>query len=349
MKDTSITRTAPATGGGRNRTDDRSRRPAARLARTVLFAAALAVASLTLLPPAPLLADFAVYRGPSHILSLFALPGQTVPFDLAAYSGNAPRFMVRYRVEAPDGVDVRLDEASRFNLTAPQSFGIFPVTFQEVPEQGLPEPLPYRVQLVVMHPASEVVDGRLAGYPVGMFPADDSGEPWTFEEPAGFVEVTDQNENTLLSDHITLGDLQCKLNAPYPHYLATHTALLVKLETLSDQLLQRGLPGDHIKVMSGFRTPEYNRAIGNHTTYSRHIAGDAADIFIDGDGNGAMDDLNHDGRINRKDAQVVLSIIDAMDHSETYASLVGGASAYRATHEHGPFVHVDTRGYPARW
>jgi len=309
----------------------------------------LAAAAFALVIPAPLRADFAVFRAPSHILSLFTLPGETVPFDLASYAGAAPKLLPRYRIEASSGIRVELGPDMKFLLTAPEAVGIYPVVFQEMTEPGVPQPLPYRVQLVVMRPATDARNGVLDGYPVGIYPTDDSHEPWTFERPQGFVEVTPENENTLLSDHITLADLQCHLQASYPHYLATQTALLVKLEGIADELLQRGLPGDHIKVMSGFRTPEYNRAIGNSTTYSRHIAGDAADIFIDKDGDGRMDDLNHDGRVNSRDARLLLALVEKMDASEAYGPLVGGASAYRANHEHGPFVHVDTRGYPARW
>ena len=126
-------------------------------------------------------------------------------------------------------------------------------------------------------------------------------------------------------------------------------ALLMKLEGLADEMLQRGLPGDHIKVLSAFRTPEYNRSVGNRTRFSRHIVGDAADIFVDSDGDDSMDDLNGDGRVNRRDAQLLLSLVDEMDASEAYAALVGGASAYRGNASHGPFVHVDTRGTLTRW
>jgi hypothetical protein len=309
----------------------------------------LAAAVIALVFPAPLRADFAVFRAPSHIMSLFALPGETVPFDLATYAGAAPQLLPRYRIEASPGIRVELGSDMKFLLTSPDEVGIYPVVFQEVTEPTVPQPLPYRVQLVVMRPANEAVNGVLDGYPVGRYPADDSSEPWAFQRPRGFIEVTPENENTLLSDHITLADLQCHLNAPFPHFLATQTSLLVKLEGIADELLQRGLPGDHIKVMSGFRTPEYNREIGNRTTFSRHIAGDAADIFIDKDGDGRMDDLNHDGRVNSRDARVLLALVEKMDDSEAYGPLVGGASAYRANREHGPFVHVDTRGYPARW
>lgn len=308
--------------------------------------AALCVAGLV--HPGRLCADFSVFRAPSHIVSLFALPGETIPFDLASYSGTSPRQLGRYRVDA-GGLTVERGKGV-FRVHAPQATGIYPIVFQETMKAGHTPPLPYRLQLVVMVPASRVSpDGILNGYPVGIFPTPETGAHWRFDRPRGFVEITEQNRNVLLSDHLKLGDLDCKLLAPYPHYAVIQTALLVKLEALTDILLKRGLPGDHITIMSGFRTPEYNRSIGNRTTYSRHIAGDAADIFVDADGNDRMDDLNGDGRINRRDSRYLLSVVEEMDQSSAYAALVGGASAYRANAEHGPFLHVDTRGFPARW
>jgi hypothetical protein len=200
-----------------------------------------------------------------------------------------------------------------------------------------------------MRPAEEAVSGVLNGYPVGVYPRDDRDEPWSFQQPRGFVEITLENRNTLLTDHFTLEEMECKLEAEYPRYVSVHTSLLVKLEGIADELLQRGLPGDHIKILSGFRTPEYNRSIGNRTKFSRHIVGDAADIFVDSDGDDRMDDLTGDGRINKHDSLLLLAIVDEMDASEAYAPFVGGASAYRGNGQNGPFLHVDTRGYLTRW
>jgi len=307
----------------------------------------LASVFLVLAPARGLHADFSVFRAPSRTMSLFVLPGETAPFDLATYAGVPPRALSRFEVQS-DQVEVRL-EADRFMLQPPEAAGIYPVRFQETAARNLPRPAAYLVQVVVMVPADEARNGMLNGYPVGHFPEDRADDRWRFQRPRGFVEITEANRDTHLTDHFTLGQLDCKLEAPYPHYAAVQTALLVKLEGLCNALLSRGLPGDHMKVLSGFRTPEYNRAIGNETTYSRHIAGDAADVFVDRDGDDRMDDLNGDGRINRRDSRFLLALVDEMDQSMGYGQLVGGASAYRANHDHGPFLHLDTRGYPARW
>jgi hypothetical protein len=75
--------------------------------------------------------------------------------------------------------------------------------------------------------------------------------------------------------------------------------------------------------------------------------GDAADIYIDNDGNGTMDDLNGDGRINMADARVIQSAVDRVERA--HPSLIGGCGVYPAGSGHGPFTHIDTRGYRARW
>jgi len=103
-------------------------------------------------------------------------------------------------------------------------------------------------------------------------------------------------------------------------------------------------------VMSGFRTPQYNHTGGNtegRANLSRHMYGDASDIFIDNDGNGVMDDLNHDGRVDIRDAQVINDAVDKVERDNP--SLVGGVGVYSACCGHGPFTHIDVRGFRARW
>jgi uncharacterized protein YcbK (DUF882 family) len=105
-----------------------------------------------------------------------------------------------------------------------------------------------------------------------------------------------------------------------------------------------------VKVLSGFRTPSYNSGGGNtagRANLSRHTYGDASDIFIDNDGDGNMDDLNGDGRVNIGDARFIQEAVDRVERA--HPELVGGAGVYPACCGHGPFIHIDTRGYRARW
>jgi hypothetical protein len=72
----------------------------------------------------------------------------------------------------------------------------------------------------------------------------------------------------------------------------------------------------------------YNARIGNETGFSRHLYGDAMDIYVDQNGDGHMDDINRDGRVDTNDARFLLG-----------------------PRERGATAHTcgDARGYVARW
>jgi uncharacterized protein YcbK (DUF882 family) len=111
-----------------------------------------------------------------------------------------------------------------------------------------------------------------------------------------------------------------------------------------------GHPVDHVSVLSGFRTPQYNAGGGEtsgRADLSRHMYGDAADVFVDNDRNNWMDDLNGNGSSDIGDSQVMRDAADRVERSRP--DLVGGVGVYRAASGHGPFTHIDTRGYRARW
>jgi hypothetical protein len=75
--------------------------------------------------------------------------------------------------------------------------------------------------------------------------------------------------------------------------------------------------------------------------------GDAADIFVDADGDGRMDDLDGDGRVTVADSRFLLALAEQVERA--HPDLAGGLSAYPANGQHGPFLHVDSRGHRARW
>ena len=116
-----------------------------------------------------------------------------------------------------------------------------------------------------------------------------------------------------------------------------------------DDVVSRGYDVRFLSVMSGFRTPQFNvKGVGKgRADASRHQYGDAADVFVDNDRNGRMDDLNRDGRVDTRDARILLEAVDRVEAA--YPGLVGGAGVYPATRAHGPFTHIDARGQRARW
>ena len=175
-----------------------------------------------------------------------------------------------------------------------------------------------------------------------------NGNP-KYDEPAGFVRVTPETQDVKVSPHFTLGQFLAKQASGWPKYLLLEPALLLKLERVLWAVNEAGVPARSLTVMSGFRTPAYNAAIGNTTVYSRHLYGDAADVFVDEDGDGVMDDLTGDGQVTEADAEWLAGVVEGLADRPWFRPLVGGLGVYGPAPHRGPFVHVDTRGEPVRW
>jgi hypothetical protein len=207
--------------------------------------------------------------------------------------------------------------------------------------------------LITPRSASDVRRGRLGLYYIGSWPSATTarGGRVAYTPPDGFVEVTPSNEDTPLSDHFRIRDfLTHDQTTVWPKYVVINLKLVDKLELVLADLQAHGINSEGVHVMSGFRTPQYNRGGGDprgRASLSRHMYGDAADIYIDNKGSGQMSDLNHDGRVNAGDARVILASVNRVE--QAHPSLVGGCGIYVGNGAHGPFVHIDTRGYPARW
>jgi uncharacterized protein YcbK (DUF882 family) len=122
-----------------------------------------------------------------------------------------------------------------------------------------------------------------------------------------------------------------------------------KLELIIDELRMAGHAVNGLTVLSGFRTPRTNArgARSALSTESRHQYGDAADVILDANGDGRMDDLNRDGRFDIRDALVFREAVDRVESN--YPDLVGGTGVYRNTGSRGPFLHIDARGTRVRW
>jgi len=208
------------------------------------------------------------------------------------------------------------------------------------------------VALITMRDFAEKLGGKIGEYRMGFWPAERRKLLSTaYANPEGFIEVTPENIDTPVSEHFRLRDfLTHDQQGVWPKYLVLRAPLVDKLELVISQLEARGTPVRHMSVMSGFRTPQYNARggeSGGRSRVSRHMFGDAADVFVDNDGDGRMDDLNRDGRIDYRDARVILDAVEQVERA--HDDLGGGVGVYRATRAHGPFAHVDVRGSRARW
>lgn len=253
---------------------------------------------------------------------------------------------------APQGAQAVLNGGSTEvsnNFVAPANPGIYNLAVKL--GQAM-QPI-QNMNVITLVPFAQKQGGKIGLYYLGSWPFERGGTPKTpaYANPNGFIQVTPQNANMQISEHFKLRDFLTK-DQPnvWPKYLLLNPKLLDKLELTIQELEAMGHPVKHLQIMSGFRTPNYNVHGGNtqgRANLSRHMYGDASDVFVDNDGNGIMDDLNHDGRVDVGDAQVILQAVERVERK--YPSLVGGVGVYSASSGHGPFTHIDVRGYRARW
>jgi len=270
------------------------------------------------------------------VFAVFALPGERVPVAVDDSPGS-------YSLHASAGT-VRTLGDNRWRWTAPGKPGHYELDVRRADGKRV------RLESFVMVPATRVRHGRLNGYRIGHYPKiHHAAHAAAYAPPRGFVKVTRALAHVPVSPHFTLGQFLCKEAGGYPKYVVLQPRLLLKLEALMDYLNRHGVHANRVHVMSGYRTPWYNAQLGN-VPDSRHTLGDAADIYIDvAPKNDRMDDLNHDGRSDFADSRLLAADVNRLFRKPALDYLRGGVGAYHSTSAHGPFVHVDARGWRARW
>jgi len=232
-----------------------------------------------------------------------------------------------------------------WTLRAPQKAGLYVLRISSAAAGD-----EIRLNVFVTVPRARVAKSSLNGYAIGSYPAASIVQGARVEPPSGFIEVTRENLDTPISPHFRLGQFLCKQSGGFPKYVVLDERLPRKLEALLDAIHRSGTPAATLTVMSGYRTPWYNRSIGNETDWSRHLWGAAADVFVDeSPRDGRMDDLDGDGVVTVRDSEKLFALADALDRDPPEDWFIGGAGYYAATDAHGPFVHVDVRSHAARW
>jgi Peptidase M15 len=292
-------------------------------------------------PPATVAAGFAVkYRNvisPDRVRTLTALPGETVTLEVVVRDPGSG-----YVARPAAGRVVPLG-TGRWAWTAPPAPGLYPI--QVVAPDGRDS---VTLQAFVVVPYDRLRGEFLNGYRIGRYPEKPLRGLAGDGPPLGFIEVTPDNEDVLVSPHFRLKQFLCKQPAGSRRYVVLNERLLVALEYVLERVNDAGYRATTFHVMSGYRTPAYNRSLGN-VRYSQHQWGAAADIFIDANGDGRMDDLNGDGRSDIRDAEVLYRLIDRAAARPEAQGLIGGLGKYPSTPAHGPFVHIDVRDRKARW
>lgn len=253
-----------------------------------------------------------------------------LPGEMLSIQTSIDETPVDLKVSAVGGELEPLSEGS-WQWTAPDQPGLYPIILEnrDTRESIL-------VNAFVLHPYAKLKKGYLNGYHIGNYPNNG-----LYERPRGFIEVTQDNQDMFVSPHFRLKQFLCKQSSHFPKYLMLSEKLLMKLEMILEKLNVDEFRADTLTIMSGFRTPAYNRSLGN-VRFSRHLWGDATDILV-------MKDLNGDGKIDFKDSLILKEIVEDLENEFPNEFSMGGIGVYKHTGLHGPFVHVDARGFPARW
>jgi hypothetical protein len=287
-------------------------------------------------PRAPFSLKFKDEVSPYSLMSTFVLPGEQV--EVEAVFTDQP---TRLEASVEEGELVTLGP-DRWRWMAPQEPGVHCLAVRDA-ASGHSTCL----NMFVMVPYQG--EEEIKGYRIGHYQRTPlRGQP-AYEMPRGLIEVTRTNLGTWVSPHFRLAQFVGKQESGYPKYLVLRTRLLLKLEAVLEELRERGVASDTLFVMSGYRTPFYNAAIGNRTKYSRHSYGDAADVFVDRDDDGRMDDITGDGKANLSDALLIYGMVEELSKDTWFQPFEGGLGIYPPNPRFGPMVHMDTRGEKTRW
>ena len=121
-----------------------------------------------------------------------------------------------------------------------------------------------------------------------------------------------------LTENFSLHEFRCRDGSDVPEEFMDNVRLLAKnLQVLRDHI------GKPIRIISGYRSPSYNKKIGG-ARRSQHMTAKAADIKVSGM---HPDDVR----------EAILCLIkEGKMH-------IGGVGRYRT------FTHYDVRGWNARW
>lgn len=223
-------------------------------------------------------------------------------------------------------------------------------------------------------------DGHILGFEIGRYPDPTEGDPgsWVLKHPGKyqppdfFYRVDRDTARMKISPHFQLGQFDMDYDymlGEFPQYIPIDQKLIDKLELLLSDMNKAGYSISTFHILAGYRSPKFNLGYKREdedftltTPFSQHMYGRAVDMIIDEDGDGVIDDLNGDGKIDIQDPRVIMEFVDKIDQGaiEGRNNLLGGAGVY---YRHDipdrdiqtPYIHVDTRGFtgnlgrPVRW
>lgn len=288
-------------------------------------------------------ADFSIvyddFKIPLKTFSIFVMPREGIEIYIAEEDRNQ-----KYVIEL-NGKKFENDKS--FKWQAPAQSGHYPVKIQKKGNQDSNSTI--NLNVFVLHSAKKKQGQYLDGFRIGYYPKITADKKEYYSKPAGYLKIEEYLLDLNLTPHFTMEQFITKQSAELPQYIVLQEALLLKLEYFLEEVNKAGYKAETFGIVSVYRSPYFNKKLGNNTSFSRHLFGDAADIYIDNSGNGWMDDLNGDGKSNIYDSNILFDLAVKFDQKEKNAKLQGGLSSYRGNGVRGPFLHIDSRGFHVTW
>ncbi len=220
----------------------------------------------------------------------------------------------------------------------------------------------FSIYFLIPYPFDRSGKGIIEGYPIGIYPDEESltvkayisQHREHYHPPEYFIKVTPETSTLHISEHFRLGDFSPLSDKGQTHFIALDLRALKRLEAVASRLSQQGIPGENIKILRAFISPNELQRLRLKglvlANFTRYMYGDAVAFIVDADGDNRMDDLNGDGIIDIQDADVLANIIEQI---ERQTREYGGVGVYGSLKDpvlpDTPYVQFDLRGFRSRW
>lgn len=276
---------------------------------------------------------------PLKTFSVFVMPREEIKFTIAE-EDRGPT----YQIELGGKV---FESDSSFTWNAHLESGHYQAIIKEKNNSGAASKI--KINVFVLHPRSEKNGQYLDDFRIGNYPEIPADKKDDYSKPEGFLKIEESMLDLNLTPHFKMEQFLTNQTVKLPQFIAIQESLLLKLEFFLEEVNKAGYRADTFGIVSIYRTPYLNKKLGNNTDFSRHLFGDAADIYIDNSGNQWMDDLNGDGQSNKADADVLAELAIKFDQKDKFSHLQGGVCSYKGNGVRGSFIHIDTRGFHITW
>ncbi len=136
--------------------------------------------------------------------------------------------------------------------------------------------------------------------------------------------------------------------------MAISPRLIDRLERLRAKLVTADRPEPLIVILRAYISPneagQLRRKGLAMAEFSRNLYGDGAAIIVDANGDGVMDDMNDDGKIDLHDVDYVSRVIEQIERE---TGVYGGVGIHAGPTDpllpKTPYLSIDCRGKRARW